>query len=1584
MLRNIFISYLLPTIILSFCSYSIYAKIPSHYGRIYNVQDYIDKSGGNATLGMIRCFSEVTEKIYNSSASLGCSTAVYFTIIIPNGLYNIDSVIMPYIKMDTIPTYRKKIIRPNCPSGINYGEITLNIIGLNIRNTKVKQVIGATFKDSIWNNYYGSNYVSSNFTNNGVVEDSDIKLFLDKNLARVNMQCNKNPASAHFLQYQPDSMPLLRSYNKKAHSFFSIMTVGDNTTEPYIYDPNKKLRNFTVNISGLHMVGINDTTNTNVYNAVSPSKQHDSLFKTGIAVHVENFQSIIIDNLFIENIYGNGIYVNNFMFPWLNDSCNISENIILNTWALNYKYNYVSFDDNGDAIFSRGIQNGISNYNFIKNDLSVTHQYGRLGLGTCCEHNKNCTAEFNYISGYDRDIHIENGRGGFKVRFNRIVGSETGLVMDGIRTYLKHYDTLAQGQSFIECDPSNPTLIEYNYISNEELTQVDSLMKIYPPFLVHAYGMNYSNTYNKTEFKNNYLNLDINKIPKNYKKTILYLDTVSNTFKNPKPYYALAGWNKRTHLFSGIKQQLADCNTFNTINTGDTSLDKHGGIFLNTYKMGDLLDTIGNNPFPRHCDTSEFVGFNSNSNTIPLKCRNNTFKNCYKVEIRNPASSTNFVYGNSFAGINNMNASTGDSTYFAKPDLLYPPYNCTLIPKNNDYCNGKPLLMDADYFWNDTTLTGVLNINNKTIVVNGHVILNDNVTLTNSSIYFTTGAKLTLSDSIILIIYNNCLLQSACDGMWDGIYADNTNSQILIANSTVKNMENGIQAYNNSQLTVNKTNFENNFVSIKIIGNIDMNRVTITENKFYSNAIPLLEPHVNELPQHGIYVSNCEQLFIGNDSAIGEPNLFNKLSNGIFIERINPCFVIPPPPSSIICSFNKFTNIQNSPSILNAHYGSAIFGAHQNAGTDLFITITNPISYADSVMYSNCTQGIRLKYVSCFIKNQSMFDGAHGIFISEADGQKITISNNNITKYRTGISKYGDEADFGFIVFNNKIVLDNTGNNYLGNLFMPRGINSNYSSINATGQSIIQNNKIYIPNGKNGIGISLQRGTGDAIINNHVAFTSNSVDNQVSVPKMIGIFSQESISPTISGNIIDNNHSENNALTNYVATNNAGIYLENNNYSLLQCNTMNYTKYGVFAVGKNGSDTVYDRTVGNYMNNSSANFLFFELQGDGTLGQIGNSQFQYNFDANNLFYEPYDINPNMDTMLLNKVFRVTTCLGTINDKIVTSSSKLVQIRSTSSDTNTISCKVNVDNPQTFNDAFNCNTPPSIIGDVVVDPNFASHVVDGTITYTDFYTIAKQADEELVYTWLAKNGTIRSQYPILDSFYLSRFLSETGQLKRVDDAIALLSDSTLRLSPIDWQNAYNTAISLNDAISSSEIFATNAKMINAYYLKKLLCTPIDFTPEEWNDIETIAQACPYTYGNAVHRARVLYSSYNPDAHFDNLEICNSQGVYKNGLSKLNQQLAGLTEYANNKNKSVKKQTEIIIYPNPNGGILNIASTGVTKLTIYNILGNKVFQMHLNPERELNTVKLNQLTPGLYLIKVENFNNEIFTSKIYFQN
>ncbi|MBK7039983.1 MAG: hypothetical protein IPH46_05805 [Bacteroidetes bacterium] len=55
---------------------------------------------------------------------------------------------------------------------------------------------------------------------------------------------------------------------------------------------------------------------------------------------------------------------------------------------------------------------------------------------------------------------------------------------------------------------------------------------------------------------------------------------------------------------------------------------------------------------------------------------------------------------------------------------------------------------------------------------------------------------------------------------------------------------------------------------------------------------------------------------------------------------------------------------------------------------------------------------------------------------------------------------------------------------------------------------------------------------------------------------------------------------------------------------------MNYTKYGIFAVGQNGSTTLYDRTVGNNMNNSDANLMLWQLTQEGTMGQVGESNFE--------------------------------------------------------------------------------------------------------------------------------------------------------------------------------------------------------------------------------------------------------------------------------------------------------------------------------------------------------------------------------------
>ncbi len=62
---------------------------------------------------------------------------------------------------------------------------------------------------------------------------------------------------------------------------------------------------------------------------------------------------------------------------------------------------------------------------------------------------------------------------------------------------------------------------------------------------------------------------------------------------------------------------------------------------------------------------------------------------------------------------------------------------------------------------------------------------------------------------------------------------------------------------------------------------------------------------------------------------------------------------------------------------------------------------------------------------------------------------------------------------------------------------------------------------------------------------------------------MLGIYSNNSDGVNMVDNTIDNGGGGQ-----YVRTNSAGIYINNNKNSYVQCNNMNYTKYGIFAVGK--------------------------------------------------------------------------------------------------------------------------------------------------------------------------------------------------------------------------------------------------------------------------------------------------------------------------------------------------------------------------------------------------------------------------------
>ena len=254
-----------------------------------------------------------------------------------------------------------------------------------------------------------------------------------------------------------------------------------------------------------------------------------------------------------------------------------------------------------------------------------------------------------------------------------------------------------------------------------------------------------------------------------------------------------------------------------------------------------------------------------------------------------------------------------------------------------------------------------------------------------------------------------------------------------------------------------------------------------------------------------------------------------------------------------------------------------------------------------------------------------------------------------------------------------------------------------------------------MPRANTGLGITIGEGSADKIFNNQIHFTTPSNNQTVAVPNMIGIYSNSSDAINLVGNTVDNGGGYE-----YARTNNAGIYLLDNKNSLLQCNSLNYTKYGVFAVGTNGSSSQYDRTAGNYMNNSDANLMLWKVTQEGTLGQVGINSYSTIYDANNTYLEPHDINSFMAPALYNKVFRVTDCQNPFSDEIVTTPNKLDQTRSTASNTNANQCMVNVTNPLTFNATYTCPTGGIGTVDIVdhpMDLHYALRVANNEIDYS---------------------------------------------------------------------------------------------------------------------------------------------------------------------------------------------------------------------------------------------------------------------------
>lgn len=123
---------------------------------------------------------------------------------------------------------------------------------------------------------------------------------------------------------------------------------------------------------------------------------------------------------------------------------------------------------------------------------------------------------------------------------------------------------------------------------------------------------------------------------------------------------------------------------------------------------------------------------------------------------------------------------------------------------------------------------------------------------------------------------------------------------------------------------------------------------------------------------------------------------------------------------------------------------------------------------------------------------------------------------------------------------------------------------------------------------------------------------------------------------------------------------------------------------------------------------------------------------------------------------------------------------------------------------------------------------------------------------------------------------------------------------------------------------------------------------------------VAIQCPWIGGKAVYHARNILEQFDT-TYIDYADWCEN-----------NDSLELRFEERNISTKKKPTDEEIVIYPNPTDGIINIKYAGISGdswFVIYDIVGKEIERIWLNGERGLKQYQTSKLSNGLYLYKVK---------------
>ena len=794
-----------------------------------------------------------------------------------------------------------------------------------------------------------------------------------------------------------------------------------------------------------------------------------------------------------------------------------------------------------------------------------------------------------------------------------------------------------------------------------------------------------------------------------------------------------------------------------------------------------------------------------------------------------------------------------------------------------------------------------------------------------------------------------------CNYMWDGIYANTTNT-VTISNSRVEDAKRVVvDSLGTASLNIINNYLNKNYIGIMIKAAKSSSSSVFIRNNFFScSSIPttgsvpykpivtnlsnaaslgaysstvLKAPYSTLQSNCGIYTADASHTGKTNTAivlggATNEENVFDKMQYGAILIRSRTTF-----------QNNVFQNIKSSI--------APIGGGALNTG----ILALGPL-FGSGGPYYSLVGGSNVNFKNTFKDNDNGFINYSQHLVSvqynrfENQGTGVLVSaNNNRSTVNVGFNKFVNNK-IGINFDYNSNIDANISENWMDNTSAQGTYADNYA-IRCTEPVLTTNPatnaKYYIYNNYingyyNGITTKL-------------TFQSTITDNEVHMRPdntayhfQSGIWIEASNDNLVTKNLVDMPSSNPLQWWHY------GIFTAGSTTPKIKCNSTNYVGVGIIANGLNYT-AAGDGINGNSMSNATYGFW---LNANGEIGDQYTTNTSTSADNSwtNCTYETFSNAGcnNFNSPIGAKFYTRATAPYNISNP--TNGGTTAPLLSGIVATNIASgaCYNSIPTP-TLNLKLGGNGTKKLL------MQNADEIANGSIVFADNNESLKQIARKQLYSNLALQQIDQTVTSDINAFANNSKFNSLNKFFLVDSLINTGDSAQLHIA---------AAINNNININNNDVDATqqqfNILFIN-YLKNKRKAKFSDIV-----DFENIAWLCPNVHGHAVYQARsVLFN------------ITKQQYVNACEKGEPNSSKRFASSVINNTASSVK------LYPNPSNGNITIQTDDalIYNVTIYNLLGEKVFESSVSNKQSIN---LNNLPSATYIVHIQNNGNLIKTERI----